>query len=242
MDNVEESNRREDDGRAMISDRSDGLARGRASLGDSDDRVLIGLQYIGFAMFFALLALSFTPLTNVLSDWLSKAPHHLDSADAIVVLGSGIRENGLLADSSLRRALHGIDLYHQGLSKAIVFTGPRNATGFAEAEVRATLARQKGIPRDAVFIDITARTTREEAHRVAALLRSRHMSRILLVVDAESVRRAARLFERQGLEVIPSPAVDISTSDSAPDARLRETRKILIELLALAYYHAARYL
>jgi uncharacterized SAM-binding protein YcdF (DUF218 family) len=204
--------------------------------------VLIGLQYIGLGTFLTLLAVCFTPVTNVLSQWLSKAPHHLESADAIVVLGSGIRENGSLTDSSLRRALHGMDLYRHGLAKTIVFTGPRNATGFAEAEVRATLARQMGIPRAAVLTEITARTTREEAQQVAAVLRARGMWRILLVVDAEGVRRAARLFERHGFEVIPSPAVDISTADGAPGARLRETRQILIELLALAYYHGVGYL
>jgi uncharacterized SAM-binding protein YcdF (DUF218 family) len=225
-----------------MSNPSDRLARGCALFGQPAGRVLIGLQYIGLGTFLALLALSFTPLSNVLSQWLSKAPHHLESADAIVVLGSGIRENGSLTDSSLRRALHGIDLYRLGLTKTIVFTGPRNVTGLAEAEVRATLARQMGIPRAAVLTDITARTTREEAQQVAALLRARGMSRILLVVDAEGVRRAARLFERQGFEVIASPAVDISTSDGAPGARLRETRQILIELLALAYYHAVGYL
>jgi uncharacterized SAM-binding protein YcdF (DUF218 family) len=205
-------------------------------------QLLAGLQLIGMAAFLALLALSFTPVADGLSRWLSKAPHHLERTDAIVVLGSGVRENGSLTDSSLRRALHGIDLYRHGLSKTIIFTGPRNATGFAEGEVRATLAREMGIPPAAILTDTTARTTHEEAERVAALLRTRGMSRILLVVDPEGVRRAARLFERHGLEVAPSPAADVSTSDGAPGGRLRLTRQILIELLALAYYHAAGYL
>ena len=204
--------------------------------------ILAGLRYLGVAAFLALLALSFTPLADALSRWLSQAPHHLERTDAIVVLGSGVRENGTLTDSSLRRALHGIDLYRHGLSKTIVFTGPRNPTGVAEGEVRATLAREMGIPAAAILTDTTARTTHEEAKRVAALLRARGMSRILLVVDPEGVRRAARLFERHRVGVIPSPAVDVSTSDGAPGARLRLTRQILMEFLALAYYHAAGYL
>jgi uncharacterized SAM-binding protein YcdF (DUF218 family) len=204
--------------------------------------VLAGLQYIGSGTFVAVVALSFTPLADVLSRWLTKPPH-LEFADAIVVLGAGgVRGNGTLTDTSLRRALHGIDLYRRGLAKTIVFTGPRNATGFAEGEVRATLAREMGIPRAAILVDITARTTREEAQQVAALLGTRRMSRILLVVDVEGVRRAAGLFERLGFEVLPAPAIDVHSSDGAPGARLLLTRQILIELLALAYYHAVGYL
>jgi hypothetical protein len=61
----------------------------------------------------------------VLSRWLSKPPH-LEFADAIVVLGAeGVRGNGTLSDASLRRALHGVDLYRRGLAKTIVFTGPQ---------------------------------------------------------------------------------------------------------------------
>jgi uncharacterized SAM-binding protein YcdF (DUF218 family) len=203
---------------------------------------LVRLRYIGLVTFVALLAVSFTPVAVVLSRWLSKAPHQVQAADAVVVLGSGIRQSGALTDSSLRRTLHGIDLYRHGLTKTIIFTGPRNSTGFAEGEVRATLAREMGIPQTAILVDIVARTTREEAQQVAPLLRARALSRILLVVDAEGVRRAARLFERQGFEVVPSPSIDVSTSDEGPGARLRLTRQVLIELLALAYYHVVGYL
>ena len=188
----------------------------------------------------ALLALSFTPVTDVAGRWLAKAPHRVEPADAIVVLGSGVREDGTLADSSLRRALHGIELYRRHLAGTIVFTGPRNRAGFTEATVRARLAREMGVPPSAILVEATALTTREEAERVATLLRGRGMSRILLVMDVEGVRRAAGLFERQGFHVVPSPALDVA--NGAPGGRLHLTRLILIELLALAYYHVAGYL
>ena len=203
---------------------------------------MLTLQGIGAGALVALLALCFSPLADAVSRWLAKAPHRVEPADAIVVLGSGVRDNGTLTDSSLRRALHGIDLYRQTLAPTIVFTGPRNRAGFTEATVRATLAGEMGVPRSAIVVEATARTTREEAERVATLLRSRGMSRLLLVTDAEAVRRASGLFERQGFRVVPSPALDVSTADGAPGGRLHLTRLILIELLALAYYHAAGYL
>lgn len=203
-------------------------------------RLLLTLRSIGLAGLVALLALCFTPVTDVVGRWLAKAPHRVEPADAIVVLGSGIREDGTLADSSLRRALHGIELYRQALAGTLVFTGPRNRAGFTEALVRARLAREMGVPPSAILVEATALTTREEAERVATVLRARGMSRILLVMDVEAVRRAAGLFERQGFHVVPSPALDVS--NGTPGGRLHLTRLILIELLALVYYHAAGYL
>jgi uncharacterized SAM-binding protein YcdF (DUF218 family) len=201
---------------------------------------LLTLRSIGLAGLVALLALCFTPVTDVVGRWLAKAPHRVEPADAIVVLGSGIREDGTLADSSLRRALHGIELYRRALAGTLVFTGPRNRAGFTEALVRARLAREMGVPPSAILVEATALTTREEAERVATVLRARGMSRILLVMDVEGVRRAAGLFERQGFHVVPSPALDVS--NGTPGGRLHQTRLILIELLALVYYHAAGYL
>lgn len=169
-------------------------------------------------------------------------PVRLETADAIVVLGAGgVRPDGTLSDSSLRRALRGIELYRRGLAKTLVFNGPQNMTGYAEAEIRATFAMQFGIPATALVVDTKARTTREEAQQAALLLRSRGVSRILLVGDVEGMRRATGVFERVGFDVLPAPTTDVSTFEGGPGARLLLTRQVLIELLALAYYRAAGY-
>jgi uncharacterized SAM-binding protein YcdF (DUF218 family) len=169
-------------------------------------------------------------------------PARLEPADAIVVLGAGVRRDGTLSNSSLRRTIRGIDLYRRGLANTVVFTGPRNRTGYAEAEVRAALAMQVGIPSTAMVLDTTARTTREEAEHVAALLRERRGSRILLVADVEGMRRATAVFERVGFNVLPVPTADPSAVEGAPGARLVLTREIFMELLALVYYRTAGYI
>jgi uncharacterized SAM-binding protein YcdF (DUF218 family) len=208
----------------------------------SAPREFRGLQCIGLATLLAVVALSFTPLADFLSRSIS-TPTRLEPADAIVVLGAGgVRPDGTLSDSSLRRTLRGIDLYRRGLAKILVFTGPRNMTGHAEGEVRAAFAMQLGVPATALVVDTKALTTREEARQTALLLRSRGVARILLVGDVEGMRRATAVFERVGFSVLPAPATDISTFEGAPGARLLLTRQILMELLALAYYRAAGYL
>lgn len=200
------------------------------------------LEHIGLVTLLAIVSLSFTPLADVCSRLMSR-PARLERADAIVVLGAGgVRPDGTLSASSLRRALRGIDLYRRGLAKTILFTGPRNITGYAEAEVRAEFAKQLGIPAAAIVVDTRARTTREEAQQAASVLRGRGIARILLVGDVEGMRRSSGLFERVGFDVLPAPSTDISTFEGTPGARLLLTRQVLMELFALAYYRAAGYL
>ena len=78
--------------------------------------------------------------------------------------------------------------------------------------------------------------------RLAALLLPRGARRILLVADAQGMRRAAALFERQGFEVLAAPAGDVSSLGGGPEDRLQLSRRILMELTALAYYRLAGYL
>jgi uncharacterized SAM-binding protein YcdF (DUF218 family) len=197
------------------------------------------LQLIGLAALIALSVVVFTPVTGGVSGFLTK-PARLEPADAIVVLGAGA-QNGLLSDTSLRRLIRGIQLYRQGLAPTLVLTGPRTTSAPAEAELRAVLARQLGVPATAIVTETSARTTREEAQRVATVLRGKGITHILLVVDAPVLRRASGVFARAGFDVLPAPATGEATP-SGPERRLERARELLMELCALAYYRIAGYL
>ncbi len=108
--------------------------------------------------------------------------------------------------------------------------------------VRAELARDLGISQQVILTEAYARTTREEAIRVGALLRARSVQRILLVTDSQHMMRARRLFEREGFEVLAAPAEELSSRISKPEEKLRLTRRILQELFARLYYQIAGYL
>lgn len=192
----------------------------------------------GFALF---LASAFTPLPNLLSGWAGTLPR-VQPADAIVVLGGGAWPDGTLSNSSLRRAVHGIRLHRKGLAPLLLLLGPGYPNGPREAEVRAALARELGIPPEAIVTDAGAWTTREEGARVKALLSPKGARRILLVTDSQHMVRAQRVFERAGFEVLPSPADEVSATANIPGDRLKLTRFVLQEFLARLYYRAAGYL
>jgi uncharacterized SAM-binding protein YcdF (DUF218 family) len=194
---------------------------------------------LSLVVFFTL---AFTPLVARANRWLAVRPMVGPAAAIVVLGGGGVRADGSLTDVSLRRTLHGIDLYQRQLAPLLVLSGPQLEAVRAEGEARTALARRLGVPAQAILTETAARTTREEAVRIAARLRPRGVERILLVADAQGMRRAVAAFRQAGLEPLPAPADDVPSAPSTPMARLAVAQRLVIEVMAVAYYHAAGYL
>lgn len=197
-----------------------------------------GLRLLGAAALLAFLAVAFTPLAGTLAHRLVE-PAALGPADAIIVLGAGLGADGQLSERSLGRFVHGVRLYRRGLAPVLVFTGGPAARGRPEAEVRAALARELGVPATDIIVVAAARTTREEALRVKDDLGARGVSRILLVTDGSHMERARALFRRAGFTAQAAPLTEAATS---PEDRLDLMRRVLQEVVARAYYRLAGWL
>jgi uncharacterized SAM-binding protein YcdF (DUF218 family) len=182
----------------------------------------------------AFLAAAFTPLAE---RWCERCllPPRLAPAAAIVVLGSGVNGDGELTGSSQRKALAGIELYRKGLAPKLIFVGWEGE----EAMGRARLALELGVTAEAIETASGARTTRDEAERVSALLLARGLRRVLLVTGGLHMRRAAGLFGRAGFEVAPAPIPDTSCREPVPEQRVALAIALLRESAALAYYRLA---
>ncbi len=107
-------------------------------------------------------------------------------ADAIVVLGA---PPGRVLDE---RVAAGLALWRDGAAPRIAVTGAG-----AEAETMARVLRASGVPDDALIVEPTARTTAENAARIAELLGAG--ATVWLVSQPFHLRRARRLFRRAGL-------------------------------------------
>jgi len=207
----------------------DGTGRG--------DRVCRAIGLAGVVLF---LITAFSPLAYRLNQWMAGSPR-LVASDAIVVLGGWISPSGTLSLESQRRLDRGIELYQRGLAPVLVLLGPGADGGPTEAEVRAAQARLHGIPADAILTETRARTTREEAVRVKALLQSRGARTLLLVTNAGHLARARPLFEHAAFEVRGVPSDPLVESD-APESRIAQMRVLVKEVLGWLYYRMAGYI
>ena len=142
--------------------------------------------------------------------WQRRAATAAPRADAIVVLSGGRHAAPGAAKVSEwqdpDRFLAGLDLYRKGKAPRLLFTG--GASPFSpgqppEGQRYLIEAAHFGIPAEAMASTPSVVNTAEEAAAIRQLLPRR--SRILLVTSAFHMRRAQRLFERQGLKVLPFP-------------------------------------
>ena len=148
--------------------------------------------------------------------WQRRPATAAPRADAIVVLSGGRHPAPGAARVSEwhdpDRFLAGLDLYRAGKAPRLLFTGgasPFRSGQLPEGQHYLQEARQLGIPANAMASTSPVVNTAQEAIAIRQLLQRSHSSatttRILLVTSAFHMRRAQRLFERQGLLVLPFP-------------------------------------
>jgi uncharacterized SAM-binding protein YcdF (DUF218 family) len=198
-----------------------------------------GLRALGLLALALFAATAFTPLANAVHGRLASRPQ-IGRAQAIVVLGAGVSTTGTLSDSSLRRAVHGIELQRRALAPTLVMLGP-STWPLGEAQIRGTLARSLGVPPERVVLVMGGRTTREEAARTRETL-GPGVDHILLVTGAIHMKRARALFERAGFTVLPAPVEDTAGGGVSPEARLALGLRMGEELLAQLYHRLAGYI
>jgi uncharacterized SAM-binding protein YcdF (DUF218 family) len=182
------------------------------------------------------LVVAFTPVTS----WMAQGLVRRDppgEADAIVVLASNIQKDGELTAVALSRLVHGLELLAEGRAPRLVLTEIKPpARSYAEP-ARALMASLR-VPGELIAVG-PVRDTRDEALAVKRLFAERGFKSLILVTSPTHTRRAALAFERQGLVVLSSPAVetlyDLEILDHADD-RIRAFGHLLHERLGLWLY------
>jgi uncharacterized SAM-binding protein YcdF (DUF218 family) len=126
-------------------------------------------------------------------------------ADAIVVLGAA-QYVGRPSPVLRARLDHGIDLWKRGLAAQLIVTGgtgPGDTT--SEAAVGRRYAIKHGVPASAILLEAQGRTTSESMRGVAALMRERKRTRVILVSDPFHMLRLGLVARRFGLTGYTSP-------------------------------------
>ena len=129
---------------------------------------------------------------------------------AIVVQAGGVdmprfeRPYQLLDFTTFRRCEFTAWLHRQWPALPILATGGGGAPLSMAAKMREFLIRA-GVPSEIIITEEMSHSTHESAVASAAILRGMGITRIALVVEGQSMRRAAACFRKLGIDVIPTP-------------------------------------
>jgi uncharacterized SAM-binding protein YcdF (DUF218 family) len=128
------------------------------------------------------------------------------TADVIIVLGSGVRRDGRPGDALYRRSLHAAELYTEGYAPNVICTGGQTI-GYprSEADACRQVLEENGVPTAAILLDDHSRSTEENAINSQAIMDAQSWQDAVLVSDSFHMLRAEWIFELQGLTVYPNP-------------------------------------
>ena len=129
---------------------------------------------------------------------MTRASH---TADAIVVLGGGVEQDGALPTLSRTRVERAVELYHAGVAPRMILSGrcglsaPEPAV--TEAAAMAAYAREHGVPAEALLLEEEARDTLGNAYFTRELFLAPNGWRSIRVVTSDfHLSRAAWVFRK----------------------------------------------
>jgi uncharacterized SAM-binding protein YcdF (DUF218 family) len=211
-----------------------------------------------------LLISSSRPVSDALVrslEWQNIPMGELPTADAIVVLGGGIRPQisprpWVEVAEAGDRIIYGARLWQAGKAPLLIVSGGRaewlGEGGNPESEDMAAIATVLGVPSTAIIQDATSLNTRENAVNVQAILAQKNLRKILLVTSALHMPRSLAIFRKLGIDAIAAPTDFLTVNsdntkgfvgtllDLLPEAEaLKNTTNALKELVGIIIYRLA---
>ena len=127
------------------------------------------------------------------------------NADAIVVLGAA-QYAGRPSPVLEARLDHAIRLYRRGIAPKLIVTGGKAVGDItSEAETSARYARRNGVPASAIILEDESRSTTEQMHAVARMVRTRQFTSVVLVSDRFHMLRLLLSAWKLNLKAYGSP-------------------------------------
>ena len=182
------------------------------------------------ALSLCVILLSSNPLfarflvSKLESQFPQQSIESIDPHQAIIVLGGGLRlpngpEQAVQLGSGADRYWRASQLYLADKASLIIVTGGNvyEREGIqSEAFYVAQLLERWGVPRSAIIIETSSRTTGQNANNVRELLSANKVETALLVTSAIHMPRAYSLFESLPLKITPAVADVLIQPDASP--------------------------
>ena len=192
-------------------------------------------ERLGFALiltaFFVLLVASNRWVSYSLAkslEWRYLPEGEIPASEVIVLLGGGTDSAqyprpGVELNGAGDRVFYAGLLYKEGKAQKILlsggtitWSGSRTST---PAEDMAQVLEVMDVPQEALWLQSKSQNTYEDALYCAELLREKGVKKVILVTSAVHMPRAVKLFEHQGIEVVPAPTDFRVTQESLDQLR-----------------------
>ncbi len=161
--------------------------------------------------------------------WQASRDDQAQEAGAIVVMGAA-QYNGEPSPVFEARLEHGRALYEQGLSDVVVVTGGRQeGDEFSEAQAGARWLRGRGVPEEALRLEVQGRNSWESLAASARFLEDDGIDDVMIVSDPFHSKRLEEIASEVGLEAFVSPTQDSPVTGAAElRAMVRETAAVSV--------------
>ncbi|NES03835.1 MAG: YdcF family protein [Okeania sp. SIO2F4] len=172
-------------------------------------------------------------------EWQNLPPKELPSAEAIVVLGGGIKPANsprpwVDFSEAGDRILHGVRLYKQGKAPFMILSGGRidwKDGGNPESGDMAEIAESMGVPKTAILQDTDSLNTYQNAVNVKQILETKEIKgSVLLVTSALHTPRSILIFKKQKIPVIPAPT-DFLVTERDLQEKIDSWQGILLNII-----------
>jgi uncharacterized SAM-binding protein YcdF (DUF218 family) len=146
-------------------------------------------------------------------EWQNIPATQIPSAEAIIVLGGATksatwpRPTVDLSEAG-DRVIYAAQLYFQKKAPIIILSGGRidwRGSGSPESADMATILTSIGVPAAAIIQEPDSLNTHDNAVNVRKILKARQIKKVLLITSATHMPRSVKIFQRQGIDVIPTP-------------------------------------
>jgi uncharacterized SAM-binding protein YcdF (DUF218 family) len=171
-------------------------------------------------------------------EWQNIPKTELPTADAIVVLGGGIRSQAYPRpdvdfSEAGDRVWHGASLYHAGKAPKIIVSGGRiiwKGGGSPESADLTKLLVRMGVPAGDIIPEGDSMNTRDNAVYVQKILKANNFKTILLVTSAMHMPRSMAIFKHLGIKAIAAPT-DYRVSQLELDQPNLQTESVILSLM-----------
>lgn len=160
-------------------------------------KILLCLLTVGVIGFSAFFWINDYVKSSVYNQILSIDEASKVTADCILVLGAGVRDNGSPSHILEDRLLYGVELYKKGVSNRLLMSGDHGRKEYDEVNVMKQFAIDAGIPSQHIFMDHAGFSTYESLYRTRDIFQAK---KIIIVTQKYHLYRALFIAKQLGIE------------------------------------------